>query len=108
VAPDQLLTVVEVAEILRVSEGWVYTHKARIGYVRTGGVKFEPDAVRRFIEAQRCADPATDPASTAVPIRRTSGRRSHRLEAVSQSDNPQVAETMRRLARGLRPLNSSG
>jgi excisionase family DNA binding protein len=108
VAPDQLLTVAEVAEILRVSEGWVYTNKGRIGFVRTGGVRFEPDAVRRYIESQRCAVPVADPVSTAERTPRTSGRSTRPRAAVTPSDNPQVAETMRRLARGLRPVNSRG
>lgn len=46
--PEDLLTVQDVARILRVSPSWVYTNKARIGYVRVGGLRFEPEDVRRF------------------------------------------------------------
>jgi excisionase family DNA binding protein len=107
-APAHLLTVPEVAEILGVSTGWVYANKARIGYSRIGGsVRFEPAAVQVYIEVSRCVS-ASAADSTGAPVRPSGGRSTRHRAAVLPSDSPQVAATMGRLARGLRPAKSSG
>jgi hypothetical protein len=102
---EQLLTVREVAAILRHSAGWVYAHKAEIGYVAVGGIRFEPSTVALYIQRVRCR--ASAPASTVAPTAPSSGRSTRRPVEPTPSDSPQVAEIMRRLARGSRPASSS-
>jgi excisionase family DNA binding protein len=51
--PPRLLTVPEVAEILRVSRDYVYSVQHRIGRVRLGrAVRFRLEDVERFIRSQ--------------------------------------------------------
>jgi excisionase family DNA binding protein len=54
----QLLTVDEVAGILRVSRSYVYEQKHRIGYVKLGRqVRFCRDALDRFIAGHSRSTP---------------------------------------------------
>src|SRR5512139_3787332 len=101
--PAPLLTVPEVAEILRRSRGWVYENADRIGCVRLGGVLFEPDAVFAYIRRHRsCHAPAA--VSTNGPTRRIGGPRIPPPKA-TPSDSPRAAEIMQRLRRGSHRAN---
>lgn len=102
--PPRLLTVPEVAEILRVSRGWVYEHAAEIGCTRVGGVRFEPDAVFAYIQRQRVPCPEPAPASSAGRDPR-SGRPSGPTTRAACTVSPRVAEIMRQLQRGSRRVN---
>ena len=44
-----LLTVEEVAEILRASRAWVYEHSGELGATRIAGLKFESEAIAAYI-----------------------------------------------------------
>lgn len=56
--PARLLTVAEVAEILRVSRAHVYSVKHQIGYVKFGrAVRFDGEAVQRFISSHARSEP---------------------------------------------------
>ena len=61
-ALDELLTVDDVAALLKVSKGWVYEHirsrgkprSERLPHIKVGKyIRFEPQALRRFI-ANKC------------------------------------------------------
>ena len=96
----RLLTVPEVAEILRCSRGWVYEHAEEIGCVRVGGVKFEPDAVFAYLAGRRsCRAPA--PVSTNGQTPRSGGPSGPTMK-IGSTVSPRVAERMQRLRRGSR------
>ena len=99
-----LLTVPELASLLRVSRAQVYVLKDRIGYVRVGkGIRFEASAVQAFVEDSRqCHEPA--PVSTAAPTRPSGGPSGPTTRAASAA-SPQVAATMARLLRGSQRAN---
>jgi hypothetical protein len=100
-SPARLLTVPEVAEILRVSVSWVYEHADEVGCTRIGGVRFEPDAVYAFIASRRSTCPAPAPVSTAGQSPRSGGPSGPTIRSASIA-SPRVAETMQRLRRGSR------
>lgn len=55
---DPLLTVPEVAALLRVSRDYVYGAKHRIGYVHLGrAIRFRREDVERFIRSNRESTP---------------------------------------------------
>ncbi len=94
---DALLTVEDLAAILKVSRSQAYALKHKIGFVLVGArrIRFEPEAVRAYIERQRRAAPAdVGPGSrrSSGPVQRATA---------SRSVSPQVAATMQRLKRGL-------
>jgi excisionase family DNA binding protein len=52
---DRLLTVSEVAELLRVSEKTVYRRKRELGPIKVGGrLRFKESRIRRQLERGRC------------------------------------------------------
>ena len=51
---DELLTVEELAGVLKVKKTWVYDHLHQIPHVRLGRyVRFESSAVEQFVQRQR-------------------------------------------------------
>jgi predicted DNA-binding transcriptional regulator AlpA len=101
----RLLTAAEVAEILQVSRSEVYGLKAKIGFIVVGcrRIRFEPDAVLAYVQAQRrCPEPA--PASSAIRVRPT-GRPSTPTRTASFAVSPRAAEIMAQRRRGSRPVN---
>jgi excisionase family DNA binding protein len=51
---DELLTVDELAALLKVKKSWVYEHLDQIPHVRLGRyVRFEFSAVSQFVQRQR-------------------------------------------------------
>ena len=66
---ENLWTVAEVAEYLRVSVSWVYLHAGMsdLPSLRVGGLlRFHPDAVRAYARGERL------PAAPVLPLRRKS------------------------------------
>ncbi len=56
--PARLLTVPEVADILRASRAQVYLIKHEIGFIQLGRtVRFDPARVQSFIDAHRQGEP---------------------------------------------------
>jgi hypothetical protein len=103
VSLPRLLTVPEVAEILRVSRGWVYEHADEIGCVRVAGVKFEPEAVMAYrLRQTSCHAPA--PASTNARTPRSGGPSTPPPRAGSFA-SPRAAEIALRLRRGSPGVN---
>ena len=60
---DELLTVEDVAALLKVSPSWVYEHTRsrgtpraeRLPHIRIGKyVRFEPGAIRAFLDRKKC------------------------------------------------------
>lgn len=100
-----LLTAKEVAAILKVSLSEVYALKARIGFVVVGfrRIRFEPDAVLAYVQAQRrCPEP--EAASSAIPVRRT-GRPPGPMPAASHTVSRRAVEIMAQRQRGSRRVN---
>lgn len=91
---EPLLTVEEVADLLKVSRAWVYENKHRIGFARIGGVRFEPEAVREFIERQRVQ------AAAPRQPRPTNVRPAH-VRIRDPAFDAQAAEIAKRLRNGV-------
>jgi hypothetical protein len=73
-----LLTVSDVADLLRLDDDWVYAHADELGAVRLGSgkrapVRFEPATLAARLRALRDAEPAR--AKDRPPAKRTSRRR---------------------------------
>ena len=103
-----LLTVADVAGILRVSRAQAYLLKDRIGYVTVGtrSVRFEPDAVFAYVAAQRrCHEPALASSAGSVP---RSGRPSGPTAAGTSTSSRRAAEIMAQRRLGLRRGNLNG
>lgn len=101
----QLLTAREVAGILRVSLAQVHVLKDRIGYVVVGSrsVRFEPEAVFAYVQAQRrCHEPA--PVSSSASAVR-SGRPLGPTTRAAPTNSPRVAAITEQLRRGSRRVN---
>jgi excisionase family DNA binding protein len=96
-----LLTVPELASLLRVSRAQVYVLKDRIGYVRWGrGIRFEPDAVHAFLQgARECHAPAVVSSVGSTP---RSGRRVGPTATDDPTSSPRAVEIMERLLSGSR------
>lgn len=95
---EALLTVADVASLLRVSRAFVYGARDRIGYVRLGrAIRFHPADVAAFLEASKCH--AQGPASTAIPNPRFGMPRGPTRTARPAAD-PRVAAIMARLVPG--------
>ncbi len=101
----QLLTATDVAGILKVSRSEVYALKSRIGFVVVGSrrIRFEPDAVLAYVQTQRRC-PAPDPASSAIPARRT-GKPVGATRTGFHTVNRRAVEIMEQRRRGSRPVN---
>ncbi|MBK8468075.1 MAG: helix-turn-helix domain-containing protein [Chloracidobacterium sp.] len=95
----ELLTISDVAGLLRVSRATAYGLRDRIGWVRVGvrSVRFESEAVQAYIERQRCHAPEAGSSSAPAP---RSGRPSGPTTPAASTSSPRVAETMELLRRG--------
>ncbi len=70
-----LLTLDEVATLLRVSKWFIYDHGDELGLVKVGGKNcYQADRVEAYIERRSAPTPAT--TEDALPTRRTAHRRS--------------------------------
>lgn len=59
---DELLTIKETADMLRMSATWLYDHKDEIGFYRLGGsIRFRRSEVERWIEQQKVAEKQSPP-----------------------------------------------
>ena len=94
-----LLTVPELASLLRVSRAQVYLLKERIGYVRLGkGIRFETTAVQAFIEGSReCHAPAVVSSAGSAP---RTGKPPGPTPTAGPMNSPRAVEIMARLRSG--------
>ena len=95
---EALLTLPEVAALLRVSRAWVYRNAAHLGVVRLGGLRFRRDLVSAYVEARTCpVELATVSSGGRSP---RSGSRSGPTPKASPTASPRAAEIAAKLRTG--------